>query len=202
MTTAHLRPITVCRLIAIVAISLGVAPVSAQQERGRTPAPRSNSVDLTARDRDMRDRSMAMDRIGKDKQANAELVEKLKTDFRRLQTVNNELMRDVSNTLNLDYSRIADAVAQMNQCAKRLKVNIAVLAASGNDPKIEVAANDEQLRRSLRKLDDSVSSFINSMSVVEAKKSDKAASELNSVIWLSDSVKRSAKKLDKLAQKR
>jgi hypothetical protein len=202
MITAHLRPITVCRLIAIVAISLGLAPVSAQQERGRTPAPRSNSVDLTARDRDLRDRSMAMDRIGKEQQAKSELVERLKTDFRRLQTVNNDLMRDVSNTLNLDYSRIADAVAQMNQCAKRLKVNIAVLAASGNDPKMEDAANDEQLRRSLRMLDDTVSSFIDSMSVVEAKKTDKAASELNSVIRLSDSVKRSARKLDKLAQKR
>ena len=145
---------------------------------------------------------MALDRIGKDQKTQSELVEKLKTDFRRLQTVNNELMRDVSNTLNLDYSRIADAVTEMNQCAKRLKANIAALATSGNDSKIQDAADDRGLRRSLNKLDDAVSGFANSMSVVEAKQSGKAASELSSVIQLSESVKRSAKKLIKLAEKR
>lgn len=183
---------------AVIAIVFSATSVAAQQEKPRAPAPR-NSVDLRAKDREMRDRSMALDRIEKDDKAALERVEKLKADFRRLQTVDNEMMRDVSTSLQLDYDKIADAVGEMNQCAKRLKANMSILATSDNDksPKIEDAADDGQLKRSLRKLDEAVMSFVTSMSVVEAKSSGKAATDLNSVIQLSDSVKRSARELSK-----
>jgi phage shock protein A len=69
-------------------------------------------------------------------------------------------------------------------------------------PKIPEDVDETQLKRSLTKLDDAVSDFVKSMSVVEAKNSGKAATDLNSVIQLSDNVKRSVQKLSKFAEKR
>ncbi len=199
MTTFHFRLRT-----ALVVIALCPPAVTAQQEKPRTPASRSSTADMRARDREIRDRSMALDRIGKDDKAVSELVEKLKADFRRLQAVDIEMMREVSASLNLDYSKIADSTGEMNQCAKRLKANMPVLNTPDGDKdlKIQDAKDDAQLKQSLAKLDDAVLSFVNSMSVVEAKESGKAATDLNSVIQLSESVKRSAKKLSKHAERR
>lgn len=188
---------------ALVMVALCAPPLAAPQGQPRTPAPRNSTADLRVRDREMRDRSMALDRIGKDDKAVSEVVEKLKSDFRRLQTIDNDMMRAVSTNLSLDYAKISDSAGEMNQCAKRLKANMPSLATSDadKDSKAPDAKDDGQLKTSLTKLDDAVSSFVNSMSMVEAKNSGKAASDLNSVIQLSDSVKRSAKRLSKNAEK-
>jgi len=188
---------------ALVMVALCVSPLASPQGQPRTPAPRNSTADLRVRDREMRDRSMALDRIGKDDKAVSEVVEKLKSDFRRLQTIDNEMMHAVSTNLSLDYSKISDSAGEMNQCAKRLKANMPVLATPDADKesKEQDAKDDGQLKTSLTKLDDAVSSFVNSMSTVEAKNSGKAASDLNSVIQLSDSVKRSAKRLFKQADR-
>jgi hypothetical protein len=189
---------------ALVMIALCAPPLAAPQGQPRTPAPRNSSVDLRVRDREMGDRSIALDRIGKENKAVAELVEKLKSDFRRLQTIDNDMMREVSASLYLDYAKIGDAAGEMNQCAKRLKANMPALTTSDVDksPGVRDGNDERQFKASLVRLDSAVSSFVNSMSVVEAKNSGKAASDLNSVIQLSDSVKRSAKKLSKQAEKR
>jgi hypothetical protein len=192
------------RITILGVIALCAPALSAGQGQPRTPAPRNSGVDLRTRDREMRDRSMALDRLEKNDKALSELVEKLKTDFRRLQTIDNEMMREVSTSLTLNYAKIADAVGEMSQCAKRLKANMPVLISPDveEDPKIQEAVDDTQLKRSLTKLDDAVSDFVKSMSVVEAKNSGKAATDLNSVIQLSDNVKRSVQKLSKFAEKR
>ena len=203
MNTTHFRLVT-SGITILGVIALSAPALLASQGQPRPPAPRNNTADLRTRDREMRDRSMALDRLEKDDKALSELVEKLKTDFRRLQTIDNEMMREVSTSLSLNYTKIADAVGEMSQCAKRLKANMPVLTNPDvdKDPKIQEAVDDTQLKESLTKLDVAVSDFVKSMSVVEAKNSGKAASDLNSVIQLSDSVKRSVQKLSKYAEKR
>ena len=203
MNTAHFRSATFL-ISALLLSAQFVTPPRAQQGQPRTPAPRNSTVDMRARDREMRDRSMALDRIGKDDKTVSELVEKLKSDFRRLQTIDNELMRDVSQSLDLDYARISESAGEMNQCAKRLRANMSILTAPDGekDLKLQEAKDDGQLKQSLNRLDDAVSSFVNSMAVVDAKSGSKAATDLSSVIQLSDTVKKSAKKLSRRAEKK
>jgi len=155
-----------------------------------------------AKERDQRDRSIALNNIGKDQNQQSELVAKLKDDFRRLQTVNNDMMRDVANSLTLDYGRIADAADEINKCATRLKANIAVLATGDTKKDQKPKGSDEdQLKEYLRRLDESVMSFATDMTLVDAKNRGKAAADLSAVLQFSDAVRKIAEKSKKNSQK-
>jgi len=131
-------------------------------------------------------------------------LEQVKEDFTRIQVLANEMMRTISVGNALDYKRISDTTAEIRKRASRLKANLA-LPESEYEPKHQKdqdALDSGQVRKELLKLDDSIMSFVKSPhfrnpGVADAEHSFKAAGDLENIIELSSSIRKSAEKLSK-----
>ena len=130
-----------------------------------------------------------------------------KEDFRTLQLVNNEIMREVFAAGAAgapDYKRVAAAAAEINKRASRLKSNIRLPEPARKAPRPLAVniSNDEQLRASLRALDELIMRFVTNPAfrdpgTVDARHSVTAAENLTKVVELSRAVRLSAEKMRK-----
>lgn len=132
-------------------------------------------------------------------------LEQIGEDFRRMQIVNNEMMRaafpkDASPAL--DYARISKSAAEINRRAARLKLNLQLPDASSDDhpaadPEI---AGDRELRASLLALDNLIMGFVNNptfraQGLLDARHSARASRDLSAIIRLSRRIRQRAEKL-------
>ena len=133
-----------------------------------------------------------------------------KEDFRTLQLVNNELMRAVFVTAAdgpADYGRVAEAAAEINKRASRLRSNLqlpeqAQVAARAPAPGI---SDDGQLRASLHALDKAIMEFVTNpgfrqSGTVDVRHSTAAAESLTRVAELSRTVRLGAERIRKSRQ--
>ena len=128
-----------------------------------------------------------------------------KEDFRTLQLVNNEIMREVFAAAGApDYERVAAAAAEINKRASRLKSNLRLPDPARKAPRPLAVniSNDEQLRASLRALDGLIMGFVNNPAfrdpgTVDGRHSVTAAENLTSVVELSRAIRLSAEKMRK-----
>jgi hypothetical protein len=130
-----------------------------------------------------------------------------KEDFRTLQLVNNEIMREVFDAGAAgapDYERVAAAAAEINKRASRLKSNIRLPEPARKAPRPLAVniSNDEQLRASLRALDGLIMGFVTNPTfrdpgTVDARHSVTAAENLTKVVELSRAVRLSAERMRK-----
>jgi hypothetical protein len=126
-----------------------------------------------------------------------------KEDFRRMQIVNNNMMRAASVDPSLNYKMIVEAVGEINKCAKRLKTNLAALDYDEErKPKRLDQLNPAQLKRALFSLDDVVMNFVTSLAVVDTENQSHSANYLQDIIELSDHIRRNAERIDKSTEKR
>jgi len=191
----------------ISAMALSATPALAQSS-GRSPIER----DLRERNDDLMREMEIRQREGVIKTgtvkgaAPASACEGCREDFRRLQIVNNQMMRatfsdETSNTL--DYRRISEAMAEINRRASRLKSNLLFPKPEREEqrPKDEDISNDKQLKASLLALDKLIMDFVNNpvfrSGTVDTQRSVKAGQVLVRIIELSRAVKLGAEKLSK-----
>jgi hypothetical protein len=204
------KPAARWRFFAAAYISimvLSAAPALAQSS-GRSPIER----DLRERNDDLMREMQIRQREGVIKTgtvkgaAPASACEGCRDDFRRLQIVNNEMMRatfsdETSSTL--DYRRISEATAEINRRASRLKANLLFPKPEREEqrPKVEDISNDKQLKASLLVLDKLIMGFVNNpvfrSGTVDAQRSVKAGQDLLRIIELSRAVKLGAEKLSR-----
>ena len=130
-----------------------------------------------------------------------------KEDFRTLQLVNNEMMRAVFVTAAsgpTDYERVAEAAAEINKRASRLRSNLRLPEQAQATPRAPAPdiSDDGQLRASLRVLDKAIMEFVTNpgfrqSGTVDVRHSSAAAETLTRVTELSRAVKLGAERMRK-----
>lgn len=133
-------------------------------------------------------------------------VTEIKNDFVRLQVVNNGLAEAASaNALSLKL--IAKSAAEIKKHADRLRYNLMLpeMEKGYQKPKVEPPGEHQQLMSTLLALNQRIVGFVNNplfkqADVLDAQASRDARRDLDLIIELSGSIKKSSEKLGKAAQ--
>ena len=130
------------------------------------------------------------------------VIEKMKEDFRRIQIVRNEMVRNLRAEKPFDYKLISDEVAEINKRADRLK-NSLMPGVSGDAEKADRVREElspEELKNALIKLCNSIDSFVESPvlknpGTTDVQQLSTAGADLLKVIELSGRIRKSALRL-------
>lgn len=167
-----------------------------------------NRLDFSEREFAMRNSRMRGSKLTG--QAQYKLVySQIKGDFERIQQLNNRLMNVATVTSSSDLKRIAELTLEVKKSASRLKLNLG-LPESQEEEKGQKNQSrydlDERLDRSIMMLDHSITSFVNNplfkhgTNVINAQYVTRASSALNSIIEVSESIRKSAEQLSKTSK--
>jgi hypothetical protein len=194
--------------IAVIAFNIICATTLwAQQVAPLRPAG------LTERDRNILERETQLTMIEKDRQRAVKrdpqlAFAQIKEDFRRLQVLNNDVMRAVSATREPNYKSISDSAKEIRKRAARLKLNL-VFPEAENEQETErliQTPDTADLKPSVAALDTLIFSFVTNpvfkeTGVVDARLGVKARRDLEAIIELSEKVRRNAEKISKSPSK-
>lgn len=131
-------------------------------------------------------------------------IEQLKQDFKQIQIVRNEMVRDLLAHTPPNYKHISDRAAEINKRAERLKSYLMPLASQDKDKdhNNQIEFNNDEMTDALVRLCNLIVSFVDNPvlkhpEVTDVEQSARAGGDLLSVIALSDNIKRSADRLSK-----
>ena len=191
--------------IAVVLVLPAETAVMAQRMRSAGP---------TERERQLRDRELALRNLERDRNRTTTdqrlrlPYEQMNEDFKRIQIVNNEMMSAAHGSAALDYRSVSEATGEIKRRASRLKSNL-VLPDVDKDEKRQKgrdATGAAQLKSALAALDNLIMRFVTNpvfkkAGVVDGQLSTKARRDLEDIIELSDRIKKNAEKLGKSLDK-
>jgi hypothetical protein len=199
----------------LIAAALALILLSGIHGQAQVRAPNAQTGDpgqygMSERDRNLMDREYQLRMLEKQRQRAVKTDPKLafvqiKEDFRHIQMVDIEMMRAVTSGNGLDYKQIADSTAEIRKCAARLKTNLVFPEAENDEHQREKTDPDTSgLKPSLMALDTLILSFVHNpifkeTGVVDAKLGGKAGRDLDSIIELSDKIRKSAERIRKNA---
>ena len=195
------------------AFMAALATSTVAQQQGRPvyvpPALERRDTEM-ARQREMRERETLRQSLGKRPVRAANLgyvqavIAQVNQDFQRIQVARNEIVRAASAGNALDYKFISEVTGEIKKRASRLEGNLALPEPEGNEKsqKNEGTLNEEQIRVALLTLCNRIESFVTSPlfetpGVIDVEHSAKASRDLESMLQLSGSIRRSAEKLNK-----
>ena len=129
------------------------------------------------------------------------LLEQINKDFARIQFVEREMVKAISDEAALDVKKVRKATDEIKTLAIRLKTNL--LLPGNEDAKLEIQVGRElkEVRAALFHLSKTVRSFAHnpvfqsSSNVVDAQLSAQARSDLVTIIKLCQNIKKSAEKM-------
>lgn len=198
-------------------MTLSATPTLAQQQSPPVYVPpvlERRESDL-ARQREMRQSEILRQRLGKRPERIANLmyvqaiIAQVKQDFERIQVARNGIVRAAANGNSLDYKFISEVAGEIKKRASRLEDNLALPEPEGNEKSRnnEGELDEMQIRASLLILCHRIESFVKSPlfetpGVIDVQHSTKASSDLEIILKLSGSVRKSAERLKKIQQPR
>jgi hypothetical protein len=202
-------------LIIAATIFLLVSPIQGvSQDSPTTRSVRDREV-RDANERDLRNRQWNLRILDTVARADASIIKQqqtsvlvqIKKDFKGLQVSNNDILNAIASSNTLDLKVISEALSEIKQRAARLKLNL-VLPESEKDEKTKFDQNQldiEQLKLSLLSLDRLIVKFIENpifknTDVVDAKTSAIARSDLESIIEMSDKIRKDVGKINKVSR--
>ncbi|MBA3439817.1 MAG: hypothetical protein H0T92_08110 [Pyrinomonadaceae bacterium] len=178
-----------------------VTPLVARQR----PAPGPSM-----RERELHDREMGLRNIGREikvptnERQQKLLFEQNKENFKRIQLLNNELMRAASVSNALNYQRVADKAAEVRKRANQLKSALPLPPPESGQmtrQSPQDTLDDKQLRALLSKLDQTIADFVVNpvfrQPLINDKHLNKASLDLETIAELSRSISKAAEKLHK-----
>ena len=181
---------------AVVILASALAPFS-QAQQSSTTAPRTGRVDALQLElgrqyeQQMIERALAQPNARTRGNLPLSLAE-FRSDFLKLQVVNNRLMKSVSSSDPLDLKLIAESTGEIRKLGKRLKANLLLPKTTGASPdsQLEAGPGLAQLRMSLSTLDKLIVEFVSnplfeSAKVVDAELAARAWRDLDEIILLS-----------------
>ncbi|MCI0489267.1 MAG: hypothetical protein L0229_21960 [Blastocatellia bacterium] len=196
-----------CCLAAAISLLIVMQDTTLARQQGRPPG----SIDLKREQRE-REQREAMLRTTETK-ANLDKAEKrrieaailqVKEDFRAIQIVRNEMVRNLLAAKPLDYNLISEETAEINERAVRLKMYLMPPVPEDKEkiPRKQVEFTDEEMKGALVELCNLIAGFIDNPvlknpDTVDVEQSTKAGSDLLSVIELSGSIRKSVERLNK-----
>jgi len=135
------------------------------------------------------------------------LFPQINEDFQRIQVVHNEIVRMLKPENALNYDHLADLTGELKKRTARLRDNLALPEPEKTEsqPFHHDAIDESHIRQSIADLHDLIVSFVGNeifknLGVVDAKVIDDASKNLESIINVSDEIKREAKILGKSAK--
>jgi hypothetical protein len=135
------------------------------------------------------------------------VLKQIKEDFKNIQGLNNTMMAKAWSREELDYDYISDKVSQIRAKAVRLKTNLSLPEAKDVDKKQpdSVVTGVKEFRAALLLLDASIMSFVTNPlfkegKVVEVNLAAKASQDLETVVQLTNSIKKAASALNKMSK--
>ena len=135
------------------------------------------------------------------------VIVQVKQDFERIQIARNEIVRTIGK--GLDYKFISEVTGEIKKRASRLEGNLALPEAEEDEKRVvtQDELNEAQIRMALQMLCERIESFVKNPlfetpGVLDVQHSTKASSDLESILRLSGTVRKSAERLKKLQQHR
>ncbi|HEX8474105.1 MAG TPA: hypothetical protein VF666_08745 [Pyrinomonadaceae bacterium] len=186
--------------------------VTAQQTSPGAPrtAPASRDPFSAARDRRQREAMLRGAEIRSKEATNPQdiqaAIEQVKQDFKRIQILRNWIVRHLKSNEPLNYKIISDGAGEIHKRAGRLKEFLVPpnpeADAAEKIPKNHVEFSNEQMKDALATLCIRIDSFTENpifkvSGVVDAEQSAKAGRDLESIIQISEGIKKSAERLHK-----
>jgi hypothetical protein len=171
-----------------------------------------------ARDNEMRERAFDLRMVEEEARRHPAIrrsepkidIAQMREDFVRIQVVNYELADVVKQggSSTLDLKLIAKSVAEIKKRARRLKDNMALPETENvfERPQMEVGPEAGQVKSSISVLNKLILGFVNNpifkeANVVDVQLSVKAKHDLEDIIEMSEQIKKSSEKLNKIARK-
>jgi len=160
----------------------------------------------------MDDYDRAINRMKNDAKAVNErrrnLFPQINEDFQRIQVIHNEIVRMLKPDKGLEYGRLADLTDDMKKRTARLRDNLALpeLEKTGAQRAHSETIDDTHMKKTIVDLHDLIVSFVanpifKNLGVVDTKEIEAARQNLDSIIDVSDEIKKEAKILGKTARK-
>lgn len=207
--------LTKISLIIAATIFLLISPIQGvSQDSPTTRSARDREV-RDANERDLRNRQWNLRMLDTVARADASIIKQqqtsilvqIKKDFKGLQVSNNDILNAIASSNALDLKVISEALSEIKQRAARLKFNL-VLPESEKDERTKFDQNQpdiEQLKLSLLSLDRLIVKFIENpifknTDVVDAKTSAIARADLESIIEMSDKIRKDIGKINKVSR--
>jgi TolA-binding protein len=129
-------------------------------------------------------------------------------DFKNIQMIHNEMVRMLQPDKGLNYERLSDLSNDMKKRSIRLRENLALpeIEQTEAQPTQADPIDEAKVKKSIGELHDLIVSFVASpifknLGVVDANVIDAANDNLESIISMSDQIKREAKLLNKSAKR-
>ena len=130
-------------------------------------------------------------------------IERVKQDFKRIQIIRNEMVDYLLADKPFDYKLISDQTGEINMRATRLKILVSsTIDAKEKSETAPVELSNKQMRGLLVKLCNKIYSFTKNPALRNPDKPDarqlsQAGDDLQSIIDISDSIKKSADSISK-----
>lgn len=129
-------------------------------------------------------------------------------DFKNIQMIHNEMVRMLQPDKSLNYERLSDLSNDMKKRSIRLRENLALpeVEETKAQPTQAEPVDEMKVKKSIGELHDLIVSFVSSpifknLGVVDANVIDAANDNLESIISMSDQIKREARLLSKSAKR-
>jgi hypothetical protein len=214
----HLQIPLLCCLAATVSLFVSQTGTAVARQSGapKGPPPGGPNLKAETRQKEMRETMLRNAESGaaigvsggkRDEKRIEAAIEQMKQDFRQIQIVRNELVRNLLSEKPLDFKLVSDKAAEINKRADRLKTYLIPPSAEAKEKneKPHVEFNQDQMKGALVQLCNRIALFIDSPALktpgtVDVEQATKTGGELLSIIELSGNIKRSAEKLSKVSK--
>ena len=193
--------------VSAVGVLLVLATPVFCQQSGPPPIDRSVNAER-ARQQDMSRREYQLRDLGvnstkTDRKKLEALMAQTQEDFTRILTLHNDFVRLISSDRALDYHFVSEATTEIRKRASRLQGTLMLGEVSKEDEKTERAPLESgEMKGALVSLCKQIKSFVTNPVIetpgtIDAVQTAKARKDLESVIHLSDRIRKDAGKLSK-----
>jgi hypothetical protein len=198
-STAH----AVCYMAAAIAL-LAAASDTALAQRPENPDLKREQRNREVREANLRNTEAKVEIERIDQKRVAAAIKQVKDDFKQIQLVRNEMVRNLLADKPLDYKLIAGETEVIHKRADRLKTFLMppVPNHDKEQPRSQIEFDEREMKDALVRLCNLIAGFIDNPVLktpdkIDVEQSTKAGGDLLSIIELSGNIKRSAERLNK-----
>lgn len=208
MKNGYRNPLTNLFAIAVMTLSFAfglVMEAKAQKNKPPTPPPTANR-DMQLREMQLRSLELSKESEKKlSREVLPETLKNVKEDFERIQSINADVMRAYASGGAPNFAYLAEATAEINKHATRLRTNL-LLPEPNKEDSGQKNVNESQPKSPLMTLNNLILSFVTNPifkneNTIDAELGVKARRDLDAIIELSDKISKSAEKLSKTSGK-
>jgi hypothetical protein len=202
------RPAAKCALAALPLILVFVSTLYSQSPAGAPPVERRVNAGR-ARQQDMSRREYQLRNFGKEPNAPKDrrqieaLMAQTEADFNRILTLHNEIARALASKDALNYRFVSDTTGEIKKTASRMQSSLALGLTAEETHELQKSdvPKDLEVKDALIKLCHQIRSFVTNPSIenpntINPDEMSKAKRDLESVIQLSERIKKDADKLN------